>query len=282
MVVLSMFGYREITGCEMEVKSETSLSGKHLARIAVVDDNEDIVTLLGEVLRRADYAPDLFSNSREALLAATSQEYDLIICDLEMPEVSGIDLLGQVKSTFPRTEFIMITGYASVKSAVEAMHRGAVSYLAKPLTSTQIVAHVEKALERKFLALENTRLIFELTATNEALENKIAELRHLNDLLRLTQADLVKAERLAAIGEVVVSINHGINNSIAGIQAAVRFLRNSEALPSHALETLGKIEDECQEVETVLGRLRSLREPAAVDYADGIKMIGIGEERVGA
>ncbi|HVP58013.1 MAG TPA: response regulator [bacterium] len=259
----------------MADSTDASPGGKQLARIAVVDDNEDVVTLLGEVLRRDDYIPDLFSSSREAMLAATSQEYDLIICDLQMPEVTGMDLLTKVKATFPRTEFIMITGYASVKSAVEAMHRGAVSYLAKPLTSTQIIAHVEKALERRILALENTRLIYELTGANEALENKVGELKHLNELLRQTQADLVKAERLAAIGEVVVSINHSINNSIAAIRAATRFLRNLGGHPAGALDTITRIDDECCEIESILGRLRCLREPAAVDYVDGIRMIGV-------
>lgn len=255
---------------------------KRLARIAVVDDNEDIVVLLGEVLRRAGYGPDLFASSREALLAATSQEYDLVICDLEMPEVGGIALLGEVKDVFPMTEFMMITGYASVKSAVEAMHRGAVSYLTKPLTSTQIVAHVEKALERRGLALENTRLIFELTGANQALEHKVEELKHLNQLLSQTQADLVRAERLAAIGEVVVSINHSINNSVSGIQAALRFLRSGQDLRGECLNAAVTIENECQEIESVIGRLRQLREPAAVDYVDGIRMIGIDKEGVGA
>ncbi|MFZ1948010.1 MAG: response regulator [bacterium] len=257
------------------------MTARHEARIAVVDDNEDIVALLGEVLRRAGYAPDLFSSSREALLAATSKEYDLVICDLEMPEVAGIDLLSEVKSTFPLTQFMMITGYASVKSAVDAMHKGAISYLTKPLTSTQIVAHIEKALERRFLALENARLIYELTAANQALEYKVTELKHLNDLLTKTQKDLVRAERLAAIGEVVVSINHTVNNSLAGIQAAARFLRNSEVVDPEALETVTRIDDECREIEAVLDRLRSLREPAAVEYVDGIRMIGVDKERAG-
>jgi len=257
-------------------------SQRRHARIAVVDDNEDIVTLLGDVLQRDQYVPDLYSSSREALMAATSKEYDLIICDLEMPEVTGISLLTEVKQAFPLTQFIMITGYASVKSAVEAMHRGAVSYLTKPLTSTQIVAHVENALDKRFLALENTRLIYELTSANEALENKVAELKHLNDLLRDTQADLVRAERLAAIGEVVVSINHTINNSLAGIQAASRYLRGSQQLKEDAAEALGRVDSECREIESVLGRLRSLKDPAAVEYFDGVRMIGIEEESAGA
>lgn len=266
----------------MDATRPVPKDNKNFARIAVVDDNEDIVLLLGEVLKRAGYAPDLFSSSREALLAATSKEYDLILCDLEMPEVAGIDLLGEVKNTFPLTQFMMITGYASVKSAVEAMHRGALSYLTKPLTSTQIIAHVEKALEKRFLALENTRLIFELTGANEALEQKVAELEHLNQLLRQTQADLVKAERLAAIGEVMVSLNHSINNSLGGIQAAARFLRNARQLPPVAAEALGRIDRECEEIESVLERLRTLREPAAVEYVDGVRMIAVEKDGSGA
>lgn len=266
----------------MEETERNSQGSTGLARIAVVDDNEDIVVLLGEVLKVAGYTPDLFSSSREALFAATSKEYDLVICDLEMPEVGGIDLLCEVKNVFPLTQFMMITGYASVRTAVDAMHRGAVSYLTKPLTSTQIVAHVEKALERRYLALENTRLIFELTGANEALEQKVSELKHLNELLRQTQADLVRAERLAAVGEVVVSINHAVNNSVAGIQAALRFLRNSEDLAGESLKAASRIDNECREIESVIGRLRLLREPAVVDYVDGVKMIGLGKETIGA
>jgi DNA-binding NtrC family response regulator len=139
---------------------------KRAIRIAIVDDDDDIVDVLGEVLRRAGYAPDLYTNPRDAAIASTSQEYDVVISDLAMPGISGIDLLSQVKATFPLTQFIVITGYASVKSAAEAMHKGANSYLTKPLTSTQILAHLEKAIEKRLLALENERLLFELTTAN--------------------------------------------------------------------------------------------------------------------
>jgi DNA-binding NtrC family response regulator len=141
-------------GETMKCNSEAGKVGKRSIRIAVVDDNEDIVELLGEVLKQSEYSSDLFTVSKDALLASTSQEYDIVITDLEMPEVTGIELLARVKEVFPLTQFIMITGYASVKSAADAMHRGAVSYLTKPLTSTQIMAHVEKALEKRSLSLD--------------------------------------------------------------------------------------------------------------------------------
>jgi two-component system response regulator PilR (NtrC family) len=247
-------------------------------RIAVIDDDEDIVAVLGEVLKRAGYEPDLYSRSSDALLAATSQEYDLVISDLEMPEVSGSEILTSVKRVFPLTEVIMITGYASVKSAADAMHKGAHSYLSKPLTSTQIVAHVKKAIEKRLLALDNQRLIFELSNTNETLQNKVRELAHLNGLLKQTQKDLVKVERLAAIGEVVVSINHCVNNSISGIKAATRFIKSAGNINKEGVKALETIEDECGEIEAVLTRLKSLREATPTDYADGIRMIDLKEE----
>lgn len=261
---------------------ERSDREKRAVRVAIVDDNEDIVGLLAEVIERPGYSLDLFTSPRDALLASTSQEYDVIITDLKMPEVSGIELLDRVKQVFPLTQIIVITGYASVTTAADAMHKGAVSYLTKPLTSTQVMAHLEKAMERRLLSLDNQRLIFELTATNEALENKVAELEHVNDLLSQAQEDLVKVERLAAVGEVVVSINHTINNSISAVKAAARFIRTSSHLDSESMNALSKIDDECAEVEAVIARLRSLRHAAPEEYADGIKMIHLKEEKADA
>jgi len=250
-------------------------SEKHV-RIAIVDDDEEILHLLGEVLKRGTFSPDLYAHSPDALVAATSQEYDLVITDLEMPGVSGIDLLAGVKEVFPLTQFVMITGYASVKSAADAMHKGAVSYLSKPLTSTQILAYVDKALERRFLALENQRLILELSSANEALTVKVREVERVNELLKRTQQELVKAERLAAIGEVVVSINHSVNNSVSAIQAAVRFIRGGE----DAGEALEKIEEECREIEGVIARLKTLKEAKPTEYAEGISMINLKEDEL--
>jgi FixJ family two-component response regulator len=246
------------------------------ARIAIVDDDEEILQLLGEVLKRGGYSPDLYAHSPDALVAARSQEYDLVITDLEMPEASGIDLLGGVKEVFPLTQFIMITGYASVKSAADAMHKGAVSYLSKPLTSAQILAYVNKALERRFLALENQRLILELSSANETLTGKVRELERVNGLLKRTQQELVRAERLAAIGEVVVSINHSVNNSVSAIQAAVRFVRGG----GDSEDALDKIEEECREIEGVIARLKTLKEAKPTEYADGISMINLKEDEL--
>lgn len=257
-------------------------SEKRLIRIAVVDDNEDIVSLLGDVLRNAGYSPDLFTSSRDALLASTSMEYDVVITDLEMPDVSGIDLLWRVKQSFPLTQFIMITGYASVRSAAEAMHKGAISYLAKPLSSSQIIAHVEKAIENRLLSLENQRLIYELSTANKELEAKVAELNRVNDLLRKAQEDIVRMERQAAIGEVVVSLNHSVNNSVSAIKAACRFLKKKMVFSGECEDAIKRIEAECSEIEGIMMRLKLLRSPQTTEYVDDIKMIKLEPQSTNA
>jgi hypothetical protein len=87
---------------------------------------------------------------------------------------------------------------------------------------------------------------------------------------------------LTAIGEVVVSINHCINNSIAAVQAAARYVRKSAHLDTDCLNALDRIDDECREMEAVVGRLKSLRDATPADYVEGIKMIGLKEEKVDA
>lgn len=264
----------------MGINDRDSRGSDAPVRIAIVDDDEEILHLLGEVLKRGMYSPDLYAHAPDALVAAKSQEYDLIITDLEMPEVSGIGLLAGVKEVFPLTQFIMITGYASVKSAADAMHKGAVSYLTKPLTSSQILAYVKKALEQRFLALENQRLILELSSANELLRSKVQELERVNAVLKHTQQELVRAERLAAIGEVVVSINHSINNGVSAIQAAVRFMRGRPGVLADAGDALDKIDAECTEIEGVIARLKSLKEAEPTEYTDGIRMINLKEDEL--
>jgi phosphoglycerate-specific signal transduction histidine kinase len=93
---------------------------------------------------------------------------------------------------------------------------------------------------------------------------------------------MVKVERLAAIGEVVVSINHSINNSVSGIKAAVHVMRNSANLDPEIAGSLDEVDTECNEIEAVVARLKSLRQATPEDYVDGVKMIGLKEEKVDA
>ena len=94
-------------------------------------------------------------SAREALPLVEAGKFDLVISDLHLPGLSGLDLLERVRRTHVGTEFVIVTAHASVESAVDALRMGAADYLQKPVTAEQLVAVVERILSRKRLVAEN-------------------------------------------------------------------------------------------------------------------------------
>ena len=113
-------------------------------KILIVDDEPNSTILLRKVLEKRGYLPDTDNDSRAALEKIRSGDHDIIISDLQMPEVSGSDLL---KAKQEHTLFIMITGYGSIDSAVESMKLGAFDYIGKPFNLDEFILKFEKAVE---------------------------------------------------------------------------------------------------------------------------------------
>ncbi len=122
--------------------------------ILIVDDSPDVLMGLGSILRQRYSRVLQASSAVEALSLMAAMPVDLLISDISMPDMDGLALLSRVKETSPRTMVIMITGYGSVESAVEAMKRGAHHYVAKPFRAEEILIQVERALQRLSLELE--------------------------------------------------------------------------------------------------------------------------------
>ncbi len=127
-------------------------------RILLIDDEPDSCKALSILLGKAGYLVDFFHSGEEALQRIQQQQYDLIISDLLLPGVSGIDILKQVKEKSPNTSVILITGNASAETAVEAMKEGALDYITKPFNIERLKLQVAKALEKSRLVLENQYL----------------------------------------------------------------------------------------------------------------------------
>lgn len=119
-----------------------------LTRILVVDDSPDTLEVVRRNLTAAGYAVHTVSGVAEAIRALNATPVDLVITDLRMPKVSGMDLVRHVRENHADTEVIMITGYASVPGAVEAMQTGAYEYLAKPFTDEELLNAVTQAFKR--------------------------------------------------------------------------------------------------------------------------------------
>ena len=130
-----------------------------MRHILVVDDEEiareNIVYMLG---KDGDYRLDMATDGEEAIGSIRSHDYDLIITDLRMRGADGMEVLAAAKKKSADTEVIVITGYATIDNAVQAMRQGAYHYLAKPVKMDELLTLVHKALEKRALKQEIARL----------------------------------------------------------------------------------------------------------------------------
>ena len=115
--------------------------------ILIVDDEPNMRTALFEALTRQGHAVDMAENGVEALEKYNSNSYDLVITDVRMPRLDGMELLREIKKTSPNTPVVVVSGYGTVESAVEAMRDGAFDYILKPFSLDLIEETVDRALE---------------------------------------------------------------------------------------------------------------------------------------
>ena len=130
----------------------------HHPRILLIDDEAESSRALSKLLMHDGYRVNSTQTGEEAFELLKKTNYDLIISDLLLPGVSGMDILKQVKIDSPRTSVILITGNASAETAVEAMKAGALDYISKPFNFERLRIQVAKALEKNRLVAENQYL----------------------------------------------------------------------------------------------------------------------------
>ncbi|RME81846.1 MAG: sigma-54-dependent Fis family transcriptional regulator, partial [Planctomycetota bacterium] len=124
-------------------------------KILIVDDNPSHGETLQEAMEKVGYQVELATSGEEALNKLDEKEIDIVITDLKIDETSGMDILKKSKALEDPPEVILITGYASVETAVEAMREGALDYLEKPINLKVLRAKVAKAVERLGLKRAN-------------------------------------------------------------------------------------------------------------------------------
>ena len=118
-------------------------------RLLIVDDEEDFTQALSERLTIRNYDVTISNLGSDAIEKVKQYNFDVVILDVQMPGVDGIDVLRAIKRTKPLTEVIMLTGHATVESAVEGMKLGALDILLKPCETEDLVAKINKAYDRK-------------------------------------------------------------------------------------------------------------------------------------
>jgi CheY-like chemotaxis protein len=131
-------------------------------KILLADDEKTIRMTLGDDLEAAGHQVTAVDDGREAADCVEKENFDVLITDIKMPGLTGIELLDRVKQKSSETEVILITGFGTIESAVEAMKLGAYDYILKPFLNEKVVAQVEKIERLMRLTEENVRLREEL------------------------------------------------------------------------------------------------------------------------
>jgi len=159
-------------------------------RALLVDDEVAICSLLSDKLSREGFECQCASSGEEALKSLAEGAYDLVISDLRMPGISGLELLEEVRRRYPRSAFLMATGVDDVQTGVEAMRKGAGDYLVKPFQLEEIISRVKQVLEKKRLELEVENYRHHL---EEIVEQRTRQLQAAMKRIELTYDETLEA-----------------------------------------------------------------------------------------
>jgi DNA-binding response OmpR family regulator len=140
-------------------------------RILLADDDDELRTILEKYLSRTGRVFHSCKDGREAVEALKGAFFDLVITDLIMPEIDGIQLLKEVKRLYPESMVIIMTGYASLDTAIQAIRQGAYDYISKPFGLDELEIVVRNACEKISLMRENRRLLQELKKTMDKMRS---------------------------------------------------------------------------------------------------------------
>ncbi|MCB9614157.1 MAG: response regulator [Sandaracinus sp.] len=184
------------------------------ARILVVDDEEVIREVIADFLSMEDFAVQTAANGREAIAELDRGRFDLVLSDLKMPHVGGLELLEEMQRRQLKTKAVIMTGFGTIETAIEAMKRGAHDYILKPFRVEEVVLTVRRAIEERRLETENLQLR-DAVGLYEASE-KIAASLSLDDILETVTSATRSGAHADAVRLMLLDEGHLIERSRHG------------------------------------------------------------------
>lgn len=232
--------------------------------VLVVDDESIVRTYVEDILFNEGYLVLGAANGLEAKTLVDTGYFDIIFTDINMPYMSGLELLEYVKTSGISADVIVVTGYASVKSASQAIHHGAYDYITKPFNDVdEVLNAAERAMQHRMLVNRNEALVQEMKESNIKLSRYASGLEEALDSLEEKNTALIKAERMATLGVLVAGLAHEINNPTTFIRGNIQTLGKfwdivSNKLTGESTEIdNGKLEYILQEMPILLNDMMS-------------------------
>jgi signal transduction histidine kinase len=224
-----------------------------LEKILLVDDEEGIRNVLRVTMADAGYDVLTAAGGDEALELLNKHEIRLIVSDIKMPGMDGLELLVAVKRRWPESEVIMITGHGDMDSAIEALRRGAGDFITKPIHEEALEIALERAAEK--IAIRD-----QLREYTENLEHLVLE----------KSKELVEAERMAAVGQTVASMSHAIKNVAGGLEGGMFVLEKGLELDNREYLSQGweMIRRDVERVKDLAMDLLDYAKPVTINPTD--------------
>lgn len=206
------------------------------ARLLVVDDEESVALTLSEVLRQEGFRVETASSGNEAVRLLENTEYDLVLTDLHMEGGDGISVLAEIQARAPLTISIVLTGFASVETAIAAMRSGAYDYLIKPCNIEDLKHTVRRGVEHRLLMLREREARAQLEAFNRELQQRVEE--RTIELVRRNE-ELAEANRAKDI--FLATLSHELRTPLTPVLGWVNLLKTGaldKASVAQALDTI--------------------------------------------
>lgn len=208
-----------------------------MAKLLVIDDQQSIRKTLREILEYEDFQVDEAEDGQKGLEMVQKNDYDVILSDIKMPKLDGIEFLEKVLETKPDIPVIMISGHGNIDTAVDAIKKGAYDYISKPVDLNRLLVTVRNAMERNSLVTETKQLKKKVNKhkTREIIGNSepIRKIKELIERVAPTDARVMITGSNGTGKELVARWIHELSNRSTGPMVEV----NCAAIPSELIES---------------------------------------------
>lgn len=206
-----------------------------MAHILVIDDEKSIRNTLKDILEYEQHEVELAEDGPSGLDLISQGHFDVVLCDIKMPNMDGMEVLAQIEEQHPEIPVLMISGHGNIDTAVEAIKKGAYDFIEKPLDLNRLLVTIRNALERKDLVVETKRLRKKINRQYEIVgkSESIQKVRDMIDRVAGTDARVLITGANGTGKELVARELHEKSN-----RAAEPFIEvNCAAIPSELIES---------------------------------------------
>ncbi len=206
-----------------------------MAKILVIDDERSIRNTLKDILEYEKYEVELAEDGFEALEKVDKAKFDVVLCDIKMPKMDGMEVLGKVQEKDPDATFVMISGHGTIDTAVEAIKKGAYDFISKPLDLNRLLITIRNAMDKTQLVSETRVLKRKVSKTHEMIgeSEPIKRIKEMIQRVAPTEARIFITGENGTGKELVARWLHELSNRAKGPFIEV----NCAAIPSELIES---------------------------------------------